>query len=112
MNATKFSGAYDFIKSLPNSLDTILSEGGINLSGGQRQLISISRSFLRDSPIILLDEPTNNLDEGGIKKLKIILEKWKKLKKLVIISTLDNRIIKNNYQIFEIKNKKINKYPY
>ena len=110
LNATKFSGAYDFIKSLPNSLDTVLSEGGINLSGGQRQLISISRSFLRDSPIILLDEPTNNLDQEGIKKLKIILEKWKKLKKLVIISTHDDRIINSNYQIFEIKNKKINKY--
>tara|TARA_A100001035_G_scaffold110151_1_gene86300 strand:+ start:600 stop:2318 length:1719 start_codon:yes stop_codon:yes gene_type:complete len=110
INATKFSGAYDFIKKLPNSLDTKLSEGGINLSGGQRQLISISRAFLRNSQIILLDEPTNNLDEEGIQKLKKILEKWKEMKKIVLISTHDNRIKNNDYQIFEIKNKKINKY--
>ena len=110
INATKFSGAYEFIKKLPNSLDTKLSEGGINLSGGQRQLISISRAFLRNSQILLLDEPTNNLDEEGIKKLKNILEKWKEMKKLVLISTHDNRIKNNDYQIFEIKNKKINKY--
>lgn len=111
INATKFSGAYEFIKKLPNSLDTKLSEGGINLSGGQRQLISISRAFLRNSQIILLDEPTNNLDEEGVQKLKNILEKWKEMKKLILISTHDKRIKNNDYQIFEIKNKKINKYP-
>ena len=65
---------------------------------------------MRNSQILLLDEPTNNLDEEGIKKLKNILEKWKEMKKLVLISTHDNRIKNNDYQIFEIKNKKINKY--
>jgi len=112
INATKLSGAYEFIKTLPNSFDTFLSEGGINLSGGQRQLLSISRAFLSDAKIILLDEPTNNLDKISIQKLKVILEKWRQNNKLILINTHDNRLLDDNYQIYEIKNKKINKYPY
>ena len=112
INATKFSGAYNFIKSLPNGFETILSEAGINLSGGQRQLISISRAFLSDSKIVLLDEPTNNLDKVSIKKLKNTLEKWRQKNKLILINTHDNELMSNDYQIYEIKNKKINKYPY
>ena len=112
INATKFSGAYEFIKTLPNSFDTVLSEGAINLSGGQRQLLSISRAFLSDSKIILLDEPTNNLDKRGIQRLREILEKWRLNNKLILINTHDNRLINDNYQIYEIKNKKINQYPY
>ena len=53
---------HDFIMSLPNGYDTMLGENGVGLSGGQRQRLSIARAFLKDSPIVLLDEATSNVD--------------------------------------------------
>jgi len=52
----------DFVRGLPQGLDNIVGEGGINLSGGQARRIAIARAFLKDSPILLLDEPTEGLD--------------------------------------------------
>ncbi|MGC8467851.1 MAG: thiol reductant ABC exporter subunit CydC [Acidithiobacillus sp.] len=52
----------EFVRSLPQGLDNIVGEGGINLSGGQARRMAIARAFLKDSPILLLDEPTEGLD--------------------------------------------------
>jgi ATP-binding cassette, subfamily B, bacterial len=52
----------DFVRSVPRSLDAPLGEDGVNLSGGQRQRLSLARAFLLDRPILLLDEPTSNVD--------------------------------------------------
>ena len=54
----------DFAKDLPQGLDTLLGEGGFGLSGGQAQRVAIARAFLRDSPLVILDEPTAHLDPG------------------------------------------------
>jgi ATP-binding cassette, subfamily C, bacterial CydD len=58
------AGAADFVAALPRGLDTELSDDGAGLSAGQRQRIALARAFLRDAPIVLLDEPTANLDAG------------------------------------------------
>ena len=64
INATKAASIYDFIISLPDGFDTILSERGAGLSEGQVQRISIARALLFNAPIILFDEATSALDEA------------------------------------------------
>ncbi len=60
--AARAANAHDFITSLPFGYDTVIGEGGETLSGGQRQMLALSRAVLRDAPIIILDEPTTGLD--------------------------------------------------
>src|SRR6058998_1328082 len=54
--------AHGFVTSLPNGYDTLVGERGMKLSGGERQRISLARAFLKDAPILVLDEPTSSLD--------------------------------------------------
>ncbi|HKW76246.1 MAG TPA: ABC transporter ATP-binding protein [Terriglobales bacterium] len=62
INAATAANAHDFIMELENGYDTALSERGVNLSGGQRQRIAIARTFIRDVPMLILDEPMTGLD--------------------------------------------------
>lgn len=84
--AAKKASIHDFIMSLPNGYDSKVGELGGNLSGGEKQRIGIARAFLHDAPMILLDEPTSNLDslnEGII--LKSLMES-KDNKTIIIVS--------------------------
>ena len=84
--AAKKASIHDFIMSLPNGYDSKVGELGGNLSGGEKQRIGIARAFLHDAPLILLDEPTSNLDslnEGII--LKSLMES-KENKTIIIVS--------------------------
>ena len=84
--AAKKASIHDFIMTLPKGYDSKVGELGGNLSGGEKQRIGIARAFLHDAPMILLDEPTSNLDslnEGII--LKSLMES-KENKTIIIVS--------------------------
>ena len=86
IEAAKKASIHDFILSLPKGYDTKVSELGGNLSSGERQRIGLARAFLKDSEVLILDEPTSNLDalnEGEI--LKAINENCKE-KTIILIS--------------------------
>ena len=86
MEAAKKASIHDFIMTLPKGYDTEVGELGDTLSGGEKQRIGIARAFLHECPLILLDEPTSNLDslnEGII--LKLLKESAKK-KTVVLVS--------------------------
>jgi ATP-binding cassette, subfamily B, bacterial len=60
--ATRAANAHDFIAALPDGYSTVVGERGAQLSGGERQRICVARAFLRDAPILILDEPTSSID--------------------------------------------------
>jgi len=76
MRAAEDANAHEFITSLPDKYDTLLGERGSKLSGGERQRIAVARAFLKDAPILILDEPTSAIDS---KTEAVILEALERL---------------------------------
>jgi ABC-type bacteriocin/lantibiotic exporter with double-glycine peptidase domain len=72
--AIRLSGAMDFVRELPQGLDTEIGERGIRLSGGERQKLSIARAILRRSDLIIYDEATTHLDEASVMLLRELMQ--------------------------------------
>lgn len=84
--AAQLAQADDFIRRLPEGYDTLLGERGLSLSGGQRQRIALARAFLKDTPILIFDEPTANIDADYEQKLQTAFERLLKGKTTLIIA--------------------------
>ncbi|MFT4090940.1 MAG: ABC transporter ATP-binding protein [Asticcacaulis sp.] len=85
-NAARAAQAHDFIKALPHGYDTQISEGGNNLSGGEKQRIAIARAILKDAPIVLLDEATAAIDPITERSLQSALSALMRNKTVLIVA--------------------------
>ena len=86
MEAARLANCEEFVNLLPDKYDTNIGENGSELSGGERQRISIARAFLKDAPIILLDEATASLDAENETAIQEALSRLIKNKTVVIIA--------------------------
>nr|MCR5305748.1 ATP-binding cassette domain-containing protein [Oscillospiraceae bacterium] len=86
VEAAKKARCHDFIMSLPDGYDTVIGEGGLSLSGGEKQRISIARAIMKDSPVIILDEATANVDPENEAELTKAIEELTKEKTIIMIA--------------------------
>lgn len=100
------ANADEFISRLPMGYDTIVGERGLTLSGGERQRIGIARAVVRNSPILILDEPTASLDAESEKIVSDALQKLMKGRTVITISHRLNTILSAD-KIFVIKDGRV-----
>lgn len=86
VSAAKKAHADEFIKDLPEGYNTKVTAGGTNLSGGQRQRISIARAFMKDAPIVLMDEPSSALDTYSENAVLEAMSVFMKKKTVIMVS--------------------------
>lgn len=93
-DAARKAHVMEFVEKFEEGFDTLVGEGGARLSGGQRQRVSLARAFLRDAPILILDEPTSHLDQESEQYVKDAIDKLVKNRTVIIIahrkSTIEN----------------------
>jgi len=86
VEAAQLANAHEFIERMPYGYETIVGERGTNLSGGQRQRLGIARALVRNSPILILDEPTAALDVDAEERVMEALERLMKGRTVVMIA--------------------------
>jgi len=104
ITAAKLSGAYEFINNLPDKFDTKLKENASNLSGGQKQRLDLARALAKDSQLLILDEPTGNLDMLSERSfMKTIDNIRNETNKIIVIIAHRLNTIKNADQIIVLE---------
>jgi len=84
--AAELANAHEFIEKMPNQYDSLVGERGVTLSGGQRQRIAIARAVIRNTPILILDEPSSGLDAESEKLVFDALDRLMKGKTAIVIA--------------------------
>jgi len=102
LRAAELANAREFIEAMPDKYDTILGERGVTLSGGQRQRIAIARAVIRNTPLLIMDEPSSGLDAASEKLVFEALDRLMKGKTSIVIA---HRLstVRNADVIFAIK---------
>jgi subfamily B ATP-binding cassette protein MsbA len=86
LQAAEAAHIMDFVKDMPDGLDTVVGDRGILLSGGQRQRIAIGRALLKDAPILILDEATSSLDTQSERRIQAALDALMKNRTTLVIA--------------------------
>ncbi len=86
LKAAELANATEFIEKMPNGYDTLVGERGVSLSGGQRQRIAIARAVIRNTPVLILDEPSSGLDAESEKLVFEALDRLMKGKTSIVIA--------------------------
>jgi len=85
-DAARLAGADAFVAALPLGYETVVGEGGRRLSAGERRRIGLARAFLRDAPLLVLDEPTANLDHASVEHVADAVERLRGTRTIFVIS--------------------------
>lgn len=86
IDALKSAQAWEFVNELPDGIKTVIGENGLKLSGGQRQRLSIARAFLKNSPILILDEATSSLDTESEAEITRAVENLTRSRTTIVIA--------------------------
>jgi ABC-type multidrug transport system fused ATPase/permease subunit len=84
--AAKEAGIHSFISRLPDGYDTVLTDEGVNISKGQKQLLTIARAMISDSPLLILDEATSNVDSMTEMRIQTAMKKLMRGKTSIVIA--------------------------
>src|SRR5262249_14203176 len=84
--AVERAALQEFVEFLPDGLDTVVGERGTQLSGGQRQRVAIARAFLKDAPVLILDEATSHLDAVSEQQVRSALDRLARGRTTVVIA--------------------------
>jgi ABC-type multidrug transport system fused ATPase/permease subunit len=102
-NAINAAGLQPFLQTLPQGIDTIISQEGRNISGGQRQRIAIARALYKDASLLILDEPFNELDENAIAAMMQTFKAYASKGRIVLLVTHNKTAAEYCNEIVEIK---------
>ncbi len=107
--AAKEAGIHSFISKLPDGYDTVLTDEGVNISKGQKQLLTIARAMISDSPLLILDEATSNVDSMTEMRIQTAMKKLMRGKTSIVIA---HRLstVRNADVIFVLRNGSIIEY--
>lgn len=113
LDAARKAHVIEFVEKFYEGFETVVGEGGMNLSGGQRQRVALARAFLRDAPILILDEPTSHLDSESEKYIKESIDELVRHRTVIIIAhkqstidSVDKVVTLDNGEIVRVLDKK------
>ena len=86
LQAAQAAHVLEFVRELPDGLETLVGENGVRLSGGQRQRLAIARAILKDAPVLILDEATSSLDAASERHIQEALEALRRGRTCLIIA--------------------------